>query len=189
MGIFGVIGVIVLVAIAVRQSKNNRRQIGQRQDPSRFIGYDGGAGYQNGQNYSPDLNRFSQQPGFQGAPYNQPMYNSAQPDDLTIDNGMAKVTRYLQSNNLRSLTIDNGLGSCTVYYDQVVIPPEGSKLNIDNGMGIVNVYIPPFYRLRLNQDNGLGSVELYGNPSMDPSAPLIDCFVDNGLGKVKIHFQ
>ena len=179
MGIFGIIGVVVLVMIAVSQSKNNRRQIGQRQDPSKFIGV----------NYSPDLNRFSQQPGFQNNNYAEPIFNPDQPDDLTIDNGMGKATRYLQSNNLRSLKISNGLGTCTVYYDQVCIPPNGSSLRIENGMGVVNVYIPPFYRLRLNQNSGLGSVELYGNPSMDPSVPLIDCFVENGLGKVKIHFQ
>lgn len=189
MGFIGIIGAIVLIIYAINQNKNNNRQLEQRQDPSRFISYDPNNGYQNFQNQPPDLNRSAQRPGFQNNQYSHPAYNEAQPDDLKIENGMAKTTRYLQSNNLRSLRINNGLGSVTVYYDQVVIPPEGSKLTIDNGLGVVNVYIPPFYRLRLNQDNGIGSVEVFGNPSMNPADPLIDCYVDNGLGKVKLHFS
>ena len=38
------------------------------------------------------------------------------------------------------------------------------------------------------QDNGFGSINVFGNCSLDPSAPLIDAKIDNGMGKVNIYF-
>ena len=37
-------------------------------------------------------------------------------------------------------------------------------------------------------ENGFDSINVFGNPSVDPEAPLIDADIDNGMGKVNIYF-
>ncbi|MBR5179736.1 MAG: hypothetical protein IKW90_13180 [Lachnospiraceae bacterium] len=151
----------------------------------------GGQGGAGGTGTEIDKNRFVQQPGFRsnGEPVQD---NFGYPDDdgdnVVIENGFGKLTRYLHSSNLKKVKIDNGFGNCIVYYDNVYVDQDGSKLEIDNGFGQVDVYIPPFYRFKMKQDNGFGSINVYGNCSMDPNAPLIDADIDNGMGKVNIYF-
>ena len=173
--------VIIIVVLANRTSHRNRLPGGGNNRG--YIDYDHNMDYRS---KVPDRNRFTQQPGFaqQGG---MPFVNG-DGEDIVIDNGMGKLTRYLQSSHLRSLKIDNGLGTCIVYYDNVVMDQFGSTLYIDNGMGAVAVYIPPFYRFQMSQDNGIGSINVHGNPSMNPNDPLITAQVKNGMGKVDFYF-
>lgn len=138
-----------------------------------------------------DKNRFPQEPGprSNGEPISEGYgYPDDDGDNVVIDNGFGKLTRYLHSSNLKKVKIDNGFGNCIVYYDNVYVDKDGSKLEIDNGFGQVDVYIPPFYRFKMKQDNGFGSINIFGNCSLDPDAPLIDADIDNGMGKVNIYF-
>ena len=138
-----------------------------------------------------DQNRFTQHPGFTNNSEPMPDSFGSIPDDgddVVIDNGFGKLTRYLHSSNLKRVKISNGFGNCVVYYDNIYMDANGSRLEISNGFGQVNVYIPPFYRFRMKQDNGFGSINIQGAPSMDPNAPLIDADIDNGMGKVNIYF-
>lgn len=155
-------------------------------------GGQGGAGGSNGTGTEIDQNRFTQHPGFPengGEPEVQEYgYPNDDGDNVAIENGFGKLTRYLHSANLKKVKIDNGFGNCIVYYDNVYIDQDGSRLEIDNGFGQVDVYIPPFYRFKMKQDNGFGSINVFGNPSVDPEAPLIDADIDNGMGKVNIYF-
>ena len=154
-------------------------------------GFGGGAGGQGGNGTTLDQNRFVQQPGFTGNGEPIPEgygYPDDDGDNVVIDNGFGKLTRYLHSSNLKKVKIDNGFGNCIVYYDNVYVDKDGSKLEIDNGFGQVDVYIPPFYRFKMKQDNGFGSINIFGNCSLDPDAPLIDADIDNGMGKVNIYF-
>ena len=154
-------------------------------------GFGGGAGGQGGNGTTLDQNRFVQQPGFNnnGEPIQEGYgYPDDDGDNVVIDNGFGKLTRYLHSSNLKKVKIDNGFGNCIVYYDNVYVDKDGSKLEIDNGFGQVDVYIPPFYRFKMKQDNGFGSINIFGNCSLDPDAPLIDADIDNGMGKVNIYF-
>ncbi len=155
-------------------------------------GFFGGAGGAGGAGTEIDQNRFTQHPGFPengGEPEVQEYgYPNDDGDNVAIENGFGKLTRYLHSANLKKVKIDNGFGNCIVYYDNVYIDQDGSRLEIDNGFGQVDVYIPPFYRFKMKQDNGFGSINVFGNPSVDPEAPLIDADIDNGMGKVNIYF-
>lgn len=152
-----------------------------------FFGGNGGAG---GCGTAVDQNRFTQQPGPRGNGGASEYAYGNIPDDgdnVVIDNGFGKLTRYLHSTNLKKVKIDNGFGYCVVYYDNVVMDGS-SKLKVDNGMGQVDVYIPPFFRFQMKQDNGFGSINVYGTCNMDPNAPLIDAEIKNGMGKVNIYF-
>lgn len=156
-----------------------------------FGGGAGGHGGNVGAGTTLDQNRFVQQPGFtgNGEPISEEYgYPDDDGDNVVIDNGFGKLTRYLHSSNLKKVKIDNGFGNCIVYYDNVYVDKDGSKLEIDNGFGQVDVYIPPFYRFKMKQDNGFGSINIFGNCSLDPDAPLIDADIDNGMGKVNIYF-
>ena len=174
MGIFFIVaGIVALVVISTQNNHNNRLPWNRRSQG--YIGYDQDMTFrQNAVNNS----AFTHPPDFNNTPG----------EDLLIDNGMGKMTRYLQSSHLRSLKISNGLGTCIVYYDNVMMDQYGSKLNVENGMGSVKVYIPPFYRFQMSQSNGLGSINVHGNPSMNPNDPLIETYVSNGLGKVDFYF-
>ena len=176
--------IALVVLIVILSTRNNRRNRLPGNGYNRgYIDYDRNMDYRGN---VPDRNRFTQQPGFaqQGG---MPFVNG-EGEDIVIDNGMGKLTRYLQSSHLRSLKIDNGLGTCIVYYDNVRMDQFGSTLLVDNGMGSVAVYIPPFYRFQMSQSNGLGSINIHGNPSMDPNDPLISAEVKNGMGKVDFYF-
>jgi len=178
---FFLIGVVLFAVL--RRNSINRRLPGDRNNRG-YIDYDRNMTY-NGN--VPDVNRFTQQPGFAqegGMPY-----MDANGENLVISNGLGKLTRYLQSSHLASLKIENGMGNCIIYYDNVRIDEFGSKLYVNNGLGTVKIYIPPFYRFQMNQNNGLGSIKVHGNPSMNPDAPLIDAYVENGMGNVHFYFE
>ncbi|MBR4345086.1 MAG: hypothetical protein IKP88_20670 [Lachnospiraceae bacterium] len=176
--------IIAIIAIVCVRKKNMNNRLPGDGNNRGYIDYDRNMTY-NGSNF-PDKNRYVQEPGFVqngGMPY-----MSENGEDIVIDNSMGNLTRYLQSSHLRSLKISNGMGNCIIYYDNVMVDEFGSNLTINNGMGTVKVYIPPFYRFQMSQNNGLGSIKVHGNPSMNPQDPMIEAYVENGLGKVDFYF-
>lgn len=202
LGLAETMGITALVAagLTIIFGKGNKKRINR----NKYTGYvEYGNGYNNGGNGQGnpyegngagtelDKNRFTQYPEKDGQvqpetrSYGRPMDDG---ENVVIDNGFGKLTRYLHCSNLKQVKIDNGFGYCVVYYDNVIVDENGSKLKVDNGMGQVDIYIPPFYRFKLKQNNGFGSINVFGSCNMDPAAPLIDADIKNGMGKVNIYF-
>lgn len=192
LGLFETMGVAALTAAGLTVlfgNKKNREGIGSRGNQTYINDWDPNSGYHGTEL---DKNRFTQHPGFpdNGAENTSGSYGSPNDDgdNVVIDNGFGKLTRYLHSSNLKNVKISNGFGNCIVYYDNVYIDEDGSRLEISNGFGQVNVYIPPFYRFKMKQDNGFGSINIHGQSNLDPNAPLIEADINNGMGKVNIYF-
>lgn len=193
LGLAETMGITALVAAGLTMifGKKNRRKISK----NKFTGYveygNGFNNYGNDTGTELDKNRFTQYPGKSGEGQPEERSYGNPTDDgeyVVIDNGFGKLTRYLHCANLKEVKINNGFGACVVYYDNVVVDENGSKLKVDNGMGQIDIYIPPFYRFIMKQNNGFGSINIFGSCNMDPSAPLIDADIKNGMGKVNIYF-
>ena len=186
IGMFETIGVSVLCAAGLTMifGSGKKNRLGNRH--TGYVEYDNSYDFGNSNGTQLDRNRFVQHPDTKG---NEGSAFGDVPDDgdnVIIDNGFGKLTRYIHSTDLKIVKIHNGFGSCIVYYDNVNMD-DGSLLEISNGMGQVDVYIPPFYRFRMKQNNGFGSINVFGNANMDPDAPLIDAKIENGMGRVNIY--
>lgn len=81
-------------------------------------------------------------------------------DNVVISGKMTEASRYIHSQNLKTVTIDSSMGDVSVYLDDAKAAGDEVIMNINTSMCDVDVYIPSDWQVENNMQNGLSDVDI-----------------------------
>lgn len=81
-------------------------------------------------------------------------------DNVVISGKMTKASRYIHSQNLKTVTIDSSMGDLSVYLDDAKAAGDEVIMNINTSMCDVDVYIPSDWQVENNMQNSLSDVDV-----------------------------
>ncbi|NUE97633.1 hypothetical protein GYV61_02580 [Lactobacillus melliventris] len=89
-------------------------------------------------------------------------------EDIVINQKLSSVSRYVHSQNLRSVMINSSLGEVEVYLDQAKAAGDVVTVDINGTMGEIEIYVPLSWKVNSeNLDLVLGELEISGESSGD----------------------
>ncbi|MEB3363061.1 LiaF-related protein [Lactobacillus sp. R2/2] len=100
---------------------------------------------------------------------------------------MSSVSRYVHSQNLRSITINSSLGEVEVYLDQAKAAGDVVTVDISGTMGEIEIYVPTSWRVNSdNLDLALGELDIDdGSTGGGPTLMLTGHF---SMGDVEVNY-
>lgn len=81
-------------------------------------------------------------------------------DNVVISGKMTEASRYIHSQNLKTVTIDSSMGDVSVYLDDAKAAGDEVIMNVNTSMCDVNVYIPSDWQVENNMQNSLSNVDI-----------------------------
>lgn len=81
-------------------------------------------------------------------------------DNVVISGRMTEASRYIHSQNLKTVTIDSSMGDVSVYLDDAKAAGDEVIMNINTSMCDVDVYIPSDWQVENNMQNSLSDVDI-----------------------------
>lgn len=81
-------------------------------------------------------------------------------DNVVISGKMTEASRYIHSQNLKTVTIDSSMGDVSVYLDDAKAAGDEVIMNINTSMCNVDVYIPSDWQVENNMQNSLSDVDI-----------------------------
>jgi len=102
---------------------------------------------------------------------------------------MGAASKYLHADCLQGGQFSCSLGELEVYFDQVILSPEGAEVFVDCSLGSVKLYIPKNWKVVNNLHASLGDVKndnRFNKP--DVNAPPLTLTGNVHLGSVEIHY-
>lgn len=81
-------------------------------------------------------------------------------DNVVISGKMTEASRYIHSQNLKTVTIDSLMGDVSVYLDDAKAAGDEVIMNINTSMCDVDVYIPSDWQVENNMQNSLSDVDI-----------------------------
>ena len=81
-------------------------------------------------------------------------------DNVVISGKMTEASRYIHSQNLKTVTIDSSMGDVSVYLDDAKAAGDEVIMNINTSMCDVDVYIPSDWQVENNMQNSLRDVDI-----------------------------
>ena len=81
-------------------------------------------------------------------------------DNVVISGKMTEASRYIHSQNLKTVTIDSSIGDVSVYLDDAKAAGDEVIMNINTSMCDVDVYIPSDWQVENNMQNSLSDVDI-----------------------------
>ena len=108
-------------------------------------------------------------------------------EDIVINQRLSSVSRYVHSQNLRSITINSSLGEVEVYLDQAKAAGDVVTVDINGTMGEIEIYVPTSWKV--NSDNlnlALGELDINDESTGDgPTLMLTGHF---SMGDVEVNY-
>lgn len=81
-------------------------------------------------------------------------------DNVVISGKMSEASRYIHSQNLKTITIDSTMGEVSVYLDGAKAAGDEVIMNVNTSMCDVNVYIPSDWQVENNMQNNFSDVDI-----------------------------
>lgn len=81
-------------------------------------------------------------------------------DNVVISGKMTEASRYIHSQNLKTITIDSTMGEVSVYLDDAKAAGDEVIMNVNTSMCDVNVYIPSDWQVENNMQNNFSDVDI-----------------------------
>ena len=81
-------------------------------------------------------------------------------DNVVMSGKMTEASRYIHSQNLKTVTIDSSMGDVSVYLDDAKAAGDEVIMNINTSMCDVDVYIPSDWQVENNMQNSLSDVDI-----------------------------
>lgn len=81
-------------------------------------------------------------------------------DNVVISGKMTEASRYIHSQNLKTVTIDSSMGDVSIYLDDAKAAGDEVIMNINTSMCDVDVYIPSDWQVENNMQNSLSDVDI-----------------------------
>lgn len=81
-------------------------------------------------------------------------------DNVVISGKMTEASRYIHSQNLKTVTIDSSMGDVSVYLDDAKAAGDEVIMNINTSMCDVDVYIPSDWQVENNMQNNFSDVDI-----------------------------
>ncbi len=82
-------------------------------------------------------------------------------DNVVISEKMSDASRYVHSQNLKTITINSTMGDIDVYLDDARAAGDEVIVNINSSMSDIALYIPKDWQVVNNLQGGFGDVEIY----------------------------
>lgn len=107
-------------------------------------------------------------------------------DDIVIDQKISDTSRYIRSQNLRSVTINSFIGDAKIYFDQARAAGESVVMDINTSIGDVDIYVPSDWQVVNELNASWGDIDYYGH-STETGTKLI-LRGSKKIGDLEIHF-
>ena len=108
-------------------------------------------------------------------------------EDIVINQRLSSVSRYVHSQNLRSITINSSLGEVEVYLDQAKAAGDVVTVDISGTMGEIEIYVPTSWKV--NSDNlNLALGELDINDESTGGGPTLMLTGHFSMGDVEVNY-
>ena len=93
-------------------------------------------------------------------------------DNVVISEKMSDASRYVHSQNLKTITINSTMGDIDVYLDDARAAGDEVIVNINSSMSDIALYIPKDWQVVNNLQGGFGDVEIYYSKADGPKLIL-----------------
>ncbi|MBD5429986.1 LiaF domain-containing protein [Lactobacillus sp.] len=107
-------------------------------------------------------------------------------EDIVINQRISDTSRYIRSQNLRSVTIDSVIGDAEIHLDQASAAGDKVIMNINTTIGNVNLYVPNDWEVINELNSSFGDINYFGH-STGTSTKLI-LRGNKKIGDLEIHF-
>lgn len=105
-------------------------------------------------------------------------------DNVVISEKMSDASRFVHSQNLKTITIVSKMGDVKVYLDDAKAAGDEVLVNINSSMSVIELYIPQDWQVENNLQGGLGDVEIDYEQGSGPKLILQG---NEGIGNIEIH--
>ena len=116
--------------------------------------------------------------------------NGSDDSDTPIVNAnLSGISRYIHSDNLKTVRLNCNLGALEIYFGGATLSPDGAEVICDCKMGAIEMYVPKHWRVADNVACTMGAVEIgkrYGDPPED--APLLKLSGTVVMGALEVKF-
>ena len=107
-------------------------------------------------------------------------------DDIVISQKISDTSRYIRSQNLRSVTINSFIGDAEIYFDQARAAGESVVMDINASIGDVDIYVPSDWQVVNELNSSWGDIDYFGH-STETGTKLI-LRGSKKIGDLGIHF-
>lgn len=111
---------------------------------------------------------------------------STDDENIVISQKFSDVSRYIRSQNLRTVNINSSMGEVNVYLDAAKAAGDTVTVNINASMSEVALYIPLSWRVDDQLETSLGGVEINGSSTGD--GPTLVLTGHSNLGDVEVNY-
>lgn len=105
-------------------------------------------------------------------------------DNVVISEKMADASRYVHSQNLKTITINSSMGDVDVYLDDAKAAGDEVIVNINTSIGDVDIYVPQDWQIENNLQSGFGDVDI---DYTDGTGTKLILQGKNSMGDLEIH--
>ena len=110
-------------------------------------------------------------------------------NDIFVRTSFSEACKYLHSNSLKSAHLVSSFGKLSVYFDQVLLSPEGAEASLDVSFGSMSLYLPREWRVEDRIHTGAGTVNSdHRRADPEAGAPLLILTGNVSFGSLEIHY-
>jgi hypothetical protein len=110
-------------------------------------------------------------------------------NDVFVKTSFSESCKYLHSDSLKSAHLASSFGKLSVYFDQVLLSPEGAEAFLDVSFGSMSLYLPKEWRVEDRIHTGAGSVNSdHRREAPDAGAPVLTLTGNVSFGSLDIHY-
>lgn len=107
-------------------------------------------------------------------------------EDIVINQRISDTSRYIASQNLRSVTIDSIIGDADIHLEQAKAAGENVVFNINTTIGDINIYLPSDWQIINELNSTFGDIEYFGYSSGTKTKLILRG--SKKVGDLEIHF-
>lgn len=114
---------------------------------------------------------------------------NSEDDEVSCRVNFGGGTKYIYSDSFQRGYFECSFGGLSVFFDNVVLHPNGAEIMVDCSFGAIELYIPREWNLVLDVDAMLGAVDAakYRN-NIQSSGPLVTIKGNVKLGAIEIKY-
>lgn len=107
-------------------------------------------------------------------------------DDIIIDQKISDTSRYIRSQNLRSVTINSFIGDAELHFDQAKAAGESVVMDINASIGDIDIYVPNDWQVVNELNSSWGDIDYFGHSNGTGTKLILRG--SKKIGDLEIHF-
>lgn len=107
-------------------------------------------------------------------------------EDIVISQKLSDTSRYIHSQNLRSVTVNSFIGDTSIYFDKAQAADDSVVLNLNAAIGDVDLYVPSDWQVINELNASFGDIDYFGHSTKTGTKLILRG--NKKVGDLEIHF-